>query len=185
MSYPARAEGVVNRIPWCSSYRKGSLRVTLDYGSLVAFNSSTDLLFLQSFILASEDHSTVTLMFHSSFFLVFWQSLSLLIFFHFHCLTHLNSNIYVMTVFFWGGEGVLLNFSRSTCLLEHVVYPGLGDQFVSQNFREFYASHSIGLFLVCAYTIWKHDQILFSCTIPNESPFSSNHIYRPLCSGRI
>ena len=35
-----------------------------------------------------------------------------------------------------------------------IFWPGSGDLFVSQNPREFYASHSPGMILVCAYNIW-------------------------------
>ena len=41
-----------------------------------------------------------------------------------------------------------------------------------QNPREFYAFHSPGKILVCAYTIWHYSQILIYCTIPNRSSFT-------------
>ena len=40
-----------------------------------------------------------------------------------------------------------------------VVWPRLGDLFVSQNSREVYASHSLGQILSCTYTIWSYGQI--------------------------
>ena len=51
-----------------------------------------------------------------------------------------------------------------------VVWPSLGDPFVSQNPREVCASHFLGRILDCAYTICSYGQISISCTIPSGSP---------------
>ena len=56
---------------------------------------------------------------------------------------------------------------------DQVFPPGLGDPFVFQNPREFYASRS----LVWAYNIYQHGQILISCTISRELYFSPDHVY--------
>ena len=52
-----------------------------------------------------------------------------------------------------------------------VVWPRLDDLFVSQNPREFCASHFLGRILGCACTICSYGQISLSCTIPSGSPF--------------
>ena len=46
---------------------------------------------------------------------------------------------------------LLLLFSFFKLSLGLVVWPGLGDLFISQNSREFYASHSLGWILGYAY----------------------------------
>ena len=38
--------------------------------------------------------------------------------------------------------------------LDQVFWLELGEPFVSQNLRKFYASYSLGQILVCAYIIW-------------------------------
>ena len=53
--------------------------------------------------------------------------------------------------------------------------PEFCDLFVFQNPQEFYASHSLGQILVCAYTIFQFGKILISCTIPSGSPFLSSN----------
>ena len=55
-------------------------------------------------------------------------------------------------------------------LLGLVVWPRLGDPFVSQNLREVCASHSSGQILGCAHTICSYGQIWISCTVPTGSP---------------
>ena len=51
-------------------------------------------------------------------------------------------------------------------LLERLfVWSRLGDPFVSQNPREYCASHSPGRVLSCAYATWSYSRILISCTI--------------------
>ena len=62
-------------------------------------------------------------------------------------------------------------------LIGQVVWPRLSDLFVSQNSREFFASHSPGLILDCAYSICSWGQTSISCTIPSESPCPSSRIY--------
>ena len=52
-----------------------------------------------------------------------------------------------------------------------ILWLGLGDLFIYQNLREFYASHFRGRILVCANTIWQYVHNLVSCTIPTGSPF--------------
>ena len=47
-----------------------------------------------------------------------------------------------------------------------VVWPRLDEPFVSQNPREFCASHFLGLIQYCAYTSCSYDKILTSCKIP-------------------
>ena len=42
--------------------------------------------------------------------------------------------------------------------------------FVSQNSREFSASHFTGRILICAYTTCSYGRIYISCTIPSRSP---------------
>ena len=58
-------------------------------------------------------------------------------------------------------------FWLSLCL---VVWPRLGDPFVSQNPWKLCASHSPGRIPGCAYTICLYGQISISCTIPSGSP---------------
>ena len=50
-----------------------------------------------------------------------------------------------------------------------VVWPRIGDPFVSQNPKGVCASHSPGHILGCAYTICLHGQVSISCTIPSGS----------------
>ena len=77
----------------------------------------------------------------STAFLVFWQGLSTcLFFFHFYSLVHWDGKIYAM-------ESSLFCCWLSLCL---VLWLELSDLFISQNPREFYASHSPGQILVCA-----------------------------------
>ena len=61
---------------------------------------------------------------------------------------------------------LLLNNTRSGLLLV--------DPFVSENPREFRASHSLGKVLVFASIIFSRGQIVLSCTIPSRSPFLPN-----------
>ena len=51
-----------------------------------------------------------------------------------------------------------------------VVWPRLGDLFVSKNLREMCVSHFPGWIMGCAYTICSYSQIQISCTIPRGSP---------------
>ena len=51
-----------------------------------------------------------------------------------------------------------------------VVWPILGDSFLSQNPRGVCPSHSSGQILRCAYTICSCGQISISCIIPSRSP---------------
>ena len=55
-------------------------------------------------------------------------------------------------------------------LLSPVVWPMLGDQFVSLNPRKLCASHSLGWIPGCAH-ICSYDQISLSCTIPSRPPY--------------
>ena len=60
-----------------------------------------------------------------------------------------------------------------------VVWPRLGDPFVSQNPWGVCVSHSPGQMSGCAYTICSHCQTSISCTVPNWShrhPFVSSVI---------
>ena len=58
---------------------------------------------------------------------------------------------------------------------DQVVRLRLGDQFVSQNPREVWASHFPGRTLGCPYICW-YGQILVSCTIPNGSPCPTRRV---------
>ena len=62
-------------------------------------------------------------------------------------------------------------------LINTVFWLQLGDPFVSQNPREFYASHSIGWILVSAYTFSEYGQISVSCTISSGSSFPPSHAW--------
>ena len=57
-----------------------------------------------------------------------------------------------------------------------VVWPRLDGPFVSQNLREFCASHSPGWILSGAYIICSYVQIETSCTIPSGSPSPLRHV---------
>ena len=57
-----------------------------------------------------------------------------------------------------------------------IVWPRLGDPFVSQNSEEICASFP-GKVLGCAYTICSYGQISISCTFPSGSSCSSSHVY--------
>ena len=52
-----------------------------------------------------------------------------------------------------------------------VVWPRLGDSFMSQNPREFWASQFPGRILGCVYIICSYGQTYTSCTIPNGSSY--------------
>ena len=56
-------------------------------------------------------------------------------------------------------------------LLGLVVWPRLGDEFVSQNPRDVCACRLPEQILGCAYTIYSYCQISISCTISNGSPY--------------
>ena len=55
-----------------------------------------------------------------------------------------------------------------------VVWPRLGDPFISGNPRDVCASHSAEQILGCAYTICSYSQILISCTDTRGSPCLPN-----------
>ena len=108
------------------------------------FNPS--YLFLKSVVTVSSASTstgiTFTIMFHSIFFFALWQSPSICVsfrfYFHFEVRRTAKST-------WWQ---VLFSYELSLGL---VVWLGLDDSFVSQNFREFHVSYSIGRILVCAY----------------------------------
>ena len=61
-------------------------------------------------------------------------------------------------------------------LLGLVVWPRLGDPFVSQTPRGVYASHSPEQILGCGYTIYLYGKFWISCTIPCGSPCSPSRV---------
>ena len=52
----------------------------------------------------------------------------------------------------------------------------LGDPLLSQNPREFYASHSQRRVMLCAYNICLYVQILISCKVPSGSLLPPSHV---------
>ena len=54
--------------------------------------------------------------------------------------------------------------------VDQVIWPRLNDLIVSQNLKEYCASHFSGRNLGCDYTTCSHGQILYSCSIPSGSP---------------
>ena len=60
--------------------------------------------------------------------------------------------------------------------LSLVVWPRLGDSFVSQNRREVCASHSQGRIPGCIYTTFSYGQISVFCTIPSGSPWLPSRV---------
>ena len=107
----------------------------------------------------------VTFMFHS--FSIPRQGRSSYLYFRF------------LSVLFWGQLGQqsphIGKFSFSYQLLQGpVVWPRLGDPFVSQNTRGICVPHSPGQTLGCAYTICSYDQISIS------SQFPLNHLPGPV-----
>ena len=106
-------------------------------------------------------------MFHS-----FFQSPSkvhlfilLFTFFQFYSVVSRNSKVYFSASFLFCWPSLRL-----------VIWPRLGDPFISQNPRGVCASHSPGLILGCAYTIGSYGQISVSCTISSGSPFSPSRV---------
>ena len=57
-----------------------------------------------------------------------------------------------------------------------VVWPRLGDPFVSQNIRGVCALHFPGHILACAFTICLHGKTSISCTILIRSPCPFSHV---------
>ena len=103
-------------------------------------------------VLASSLYFTVFFVFVFVFWrgLVFWQGTSIYLSFHF-----LFSGV-------WKRQNPLHDkFFSYWLTLGLVVWPRLGDPLVSQNPREFYASHFLLRILFCTYTFSKYGQILF------------------------
>ena len=92
----------------------------------------------------------------------------LFVFFQFHSVVSRNSKVHNLAsshfLFCWLLPGL-------------VVWPRLGDLFVSQNPRGFCTSHSPGQILGCAYTICSYRQTSIFCTIPNGTPCPPNHVW--------
>ena len=103
---------------------------------------------------------TATFMFH--YFLVLWQGLGTYV----SGLPGLWSLPYGCFFFFF-------------CWLTQylVIWPRLGDPFVSQNSRVICASYSPGGIMGCAYTTCLNVQISISCTIPSKSPPPPNRVW--------
>ena len=114
----------------CSSYRKGSLRVALDYGYQLTFGGSFQGHQVQT---ESSSLSCSTFSFDS---------------FYFHSVVHQNYRVYLMTFIF--------AYKLTPSL---VFTPRFVDPFVSQNLRRFSAPHFPGRIVICAYTIWSYGQI--------------------------
>ena len=100
---------------------------------------------------------TVTVMFYS-FLSSLAKSVNFLAFFHNYSIICWNNKIHQISCFFF-----------SWFALSLVIWPELGDPFVSQNPIDFMCL--IFLILASTYTICKYNQIFISCIIPMGSPF--------------
>ena len=84
---------------------------------------------------------------------------------------------FIFTLVCWNSKIHKIANSLFLLILGLVFLMGLGHLIVSQNPREFYESQSVGLILVCAYTIWLYGQISIYCTIPSGSIFPTHHTW--------
>ena len=66
--------------------------------------------------------------------------------------------------------------TKSTIRQDLVVWPRLGDPFVSQNRIGVCVFHPPGQILGCAHTICSHGSTIISCTIPIGSPCPPSHV---------
>ena len=104
----------------------------------------------------------VTLIFHCFFFQFFGKIQIFLYLFTFFSSAVCRSTRWQVFFSDWITQGL-------------IVWPGLGDPFLSQNPWNLNAHHSQGGILVFVYTIYLYAQVLISGTILSGSTFSSTH----------
>ena len=140
---------------WCNSYRKGSLRITLDYGHQLYF-----LLIVVTY----QSQLAQSLLSCSTAFLILKQGQGTYPSFHFPSYLFCDPpgqqsrQFYRFSFFFF-----------CWLLWGLVFWPGLGDPFVCWNPIGVYASHFQGHVVGCSYTICLYDRIEISCTFPSGS----------------
>ena len=117
---------------------------------------------------------TVTLMLHSFFSQIFIPHFA----FFLLCglLERQNRTVRQVLLFIHLFIFIYFQFFFFLLSLGLVVRLRFGDPFVSQNPREFCASHSLGRIPGCAYTTCSYGQISVSCIIPCGSPFPPSHV---------
>ena len=81
-------------------------------------------------------------------------------------------------------DGKVVMFSFFVDYHNRIVWPILGDPFVSQNFRGDRASHSPGRILDCADSICSYGLISISCTILSGSSCSMSSLLH-FCAGLL